>query len=547
MRTFFHLSSFIFYISSFSFLLVACQSVPQPPTVTLAVPSSTSTNTPILSTPTSTPTLTFTPQPISTAYAFGPNAEDFPADVNSLTGLAVEEPSLLNIPALLISISHFPATARPQAGLSFAPIVYEFSITEGATRHLAVFYGKYPEPEIPLTGVCDVRREPISKSATLIGNRVWLDANENGRQDAWEAGVGGVCVNLRDPATDALLDQSTTDSNGYYAFNVGLGAYIVEFVKPTEWIFTRANVGDDNGDSDADPATGRARIEVTAEADDSRVDAGLVAPSRAVAAVQTSTPMPLAQVGPVRSGRLVYADIAAYFTNSCLIFAFASEEVLDKLPPCAFVTHEVQGGGFMLDLDRMIAIAEDHARKKADTHFNYASNVFSETAPTGGTPATRLNEYWASLNQSGWVYDAASQTYWRSVDDSTEANQGIQHFEVDRLNNRQLQFENVIVIMAEVDVISPTNLDIHLEQGESNPAFLFRDGMKYDIKWSAKSTEYEKRTGQRRPMQFLNLDGSPAALKPGRTWVVIITPWSLIEEKSPGVWLVRYSRPAGEK
>jgi hypothetical protein len=250
-------------------------------------------------------------------------------------------------------------------------------------------------------------------------------------------------------------------------------------------------------------------------------------------------------VGPVRSGRLVYADIAAYYTNSCLIYAFASEEVLEKLPQCAYVTHEVQGGGFMLDMERMLAIAADHARKNADKTFSYASNLFTEAVPGGGGVATRINEYWASLNQSGWAYDAASQTYWRYVDDSTTLNEGILHPEVDRLNNRQLQFENVIVIMAEVDVVSPTNLDIHLEQGESNPAYLFRDGLKFDIKWSTKSTEYEKRTGQRRPMQFLNLDGTPAALKPGRTWVIIFTPWSRVEQTLPGTWLLRYSPPAG--
>jgi hypothetical protein len=286
---------------------------------------------------------------------------------------------------------------------------------------------------------------------------------------------------------------------------------------------------------------------VIADADDSRVDAGLVAPSRAVAVAQTSTPLPLAQVGPVRSGRLVYADIAAFYTNSCLIYAFASEEVLEQLPQCAFVTHEVQGGGYMLAIDRMKAIAEDHARKKADTHFTYASNLFTETPLAGGAPATLIREYWASLNQSAWYYDGASQTYWRYVDDSTALNEGILHAEVDRLTGRQLQFENVIVIMAEVDVVSPTNLDIHLEQGESNPAFLFRDGMKFDIQWSTKSTEYEKRTGQRRPMQFLNLDGTPAALKPGRTWVVIFTPWSVVEDKGAGAWLLRYSPPVGEE
>src|SRR5689334_14792331 len=45
--------------------------------------------------------------------------------INPLTGLQVANPSLLQLPALLVSISHFPVTARPQSGLSFAPYVFE--------------------------------------------------------------------------------------------------------------------------------------------------------------------------------------------------------------------------------------------------------------------------------------------------------------------------------------------------------------------------------------------------------------------------------------
>lgn len=535
--------TFIPLLVSFLFLLSSCAPAAPPssappvttsPLVPSSVPSPLATSSP-------------TPQPFATPITLGPAAETFPTGVNPLTGLPVADASLLDIPALLISISHFPAMARPQAGLSFAPLVYEFSITEGSTRHLAAFYGQFPAPEVPLTGNCPVREAPFLRTGTMLGNRVWLDTNANGRQEAWEAGVGGVCVNLLDAATGEILQQTSTDSNGYYGFHAPDGEVVVEFVKPQPWEFTRADVGDETADSDADAGTGRTRPVVATDADVLSLDAGLVAPPQAIRAAQTSDRLPLAQVGPVRSGRLLYADIAASFPNSCLIYAFASEEVLEQLPQCAFVTHEVQGGGYMLDLPRMKAIALDHARKKADSRFSYASNLFSETPPAEGVPAMQVLEFWAYLNQSGWYYDGASRSYWRYVDDSTEVNAGLLHPEVDRLTGRQLQFENVILIMAEVDVISPTNLDIHLEQGESGPAYLFRDGMKYDIRWSTKASEYEKRTGQRRPMSFLNVDGTPAALRPGRTWVIVFTPWSPVEEKGTGVWMLRYSPPAGEK
>jgi hypothetical protein len=93
---------------------------------------------------------------------------------------------------VLVSISHFPVDARPQAGLSFAPYVFEIYITEGATRFLTAFYGQFPAPEVPIVGNCEVRRQPFAQTNLILGNRVWLDANANNLQDAWENGIGGV-------------------------------------------------------------------------------------------------------------------------------------------------------------------------------------------------------------------------------------------------------------------------------------------------------------------------------------------------------------------
>ena len=152
----------------------------------------------------------------------------------------------------------------------------------------------------------------------------------------------------------------------------------------------------------------------------------------------------------------------------------------------------------------------------------------------------------ASLNQSGWTYDPLYQAWLRSVDSADEKHPGVLHLDHDRLTGRQLHFENLIVLLADTEVISPTNLDIHLDQGEYENAYLFRDGRMYEIKWSTRSGEYERKTGFRRPLQFLNKDGTPAALKPGHTWIVIVTTFSLIQEQERGVYLVRYAAPAKE-
>ena len=73
----------------------------------------------------------------------GPN--QYPSGVNPLTGLPVSDPANLQLPPALVSVTNFPVTARPQAGLSFSPIVFELYIGEGMSRFLAMFYGDFPQ------------------------------------------------------------------------------------------------------------------------------------------------------------------------------------------------------------------------------------------------------------------------------------------------------------------------------------------------------------------------------------------------------------------
>ena len=489
--------------------------------------------------PTSIPSPTYQLSPLPVSY--GP--DQFPQGYNPLTGQPMIDQSWLDIPAVLVSISHFPPVARPQAGFSFAPFVYEYFITEGATRHLAVFYGEFPEPEVPVPGNCAIRKEPFTQSGIIVGNRVWFDENQNGVQDAGEDGVGGVCVNLLD-ADGMLLQQTTTDSNGYYGFQVEPGRYLIEFRKPAWLEFARKNVGDDGQDSDVDSSTGRSEaVNVTSTL--LYLDAGLILSPGRVTPPDLSGELPPAEVGPVRSGRLIYRYIGASYQNSCLIFASADEEVLPYLPACATVAHTDIGGGAMLAIERMKRIAEQNSRNQ--TNFNYTSNYYSDEPPPGGAPAVELHEYWAYLNQSKWVYDFASEAWWRYVDESNQAVAGVLHPDVDRLNGRQLMFENVIVLFAPHYVIEPTIVDIDLKVGDVGRAYLFRDGQMHKIRWSTVAGEYEQKTGLRRPIHFINLDGTPAPLKPGKTWIIILSTQSYLEDISAGKWRARFIAPEGAK
>ncbi len=230
-----------------------------------------------------TPTPSPTPQPHAAPASYGPELETFPAGYSPLSGQPVCDPSALELPAVLVSVSHFPAAIRPESGLSFAPWTFELYISEGMTRFLTVFYGEYPYAEAPVTGGCAVRAEPFQAEAGLamLGSRVWLDRNQNGIQDGCEPGIGGACVNLYDAASGELLQSTTTDSNGYYGFNLRPdGLYTLE-VQPVEGLsFTLPNLGDEDHDSDVEPATGRTAA-ISLSAPDLTWDAGLLQPSGA--------------------------------------------------------------------------------------------------------------------------------------------------------------------------------------------------------------------------------------------------------------------------
>lgn len=56
-----------------------------------------------------------------------------------------------------------------------------------------------------------------------IGNRVWLDSNNNGIQDAGETGISGITVTLYAANGTSVLGTATTNAQGEYYFSSGTG------------------------------------------------------------------------------------------------------------------------------------------------------------------------------------------------------------------------------------------------------------------------------------------------------------------------------------
>ncbi len=86
--------------------------------------------------PGETPTPTATPTPQPTPSYIDPSTA---SDICPLTGLKVDDPSVLERPPLAIKISNYPPLVRPQAGLDKADVIFEHYAEGNLTRFTAIF------------------------------------------------------------------------------------------------------------------------------------------------------------------------------------------------------------------------------------------------------------------------------------------------------------------------------------------------------------------------------------------------------------------------
>lgn len=603
----------------------------------------------------------------------GPRLEDFPFGYSPLTGLPVADPSLLNIPAMAISISNFPVSARPQAGLSFSPMVYEFYIGEGMTRFMTIFYGDFPEAQTPVLGDCQVNSEIMTYAGLLLGNKVWHDENQNDLQDIAEQGIPGICVSLLNAKTGEVISQTTTDSNGHYGFDVQAeGQYILQASLPFNFAFSEKDEGEnDTIDSDVDSSEGKTDIIQMSEENDFSRDIGMylleapqppmpeeqsedlgtigdfvwldlnqngiqdgdepgmagvkvklwhwnasmftattttdiwgyysfeglkdddlyrvdvIAPggyaftaqnqggddakdSDVDMAGKTETKkidlnggadlswdaglLPIQELGPVRSGRLPYKDINELYTGSCLVYAGKSAGL--DIPSCVLVQDNEDNPEDINNNYFSFSRFEDVARGlwQPEIGINYSGNMFSYTPPSGGIPLSEFYVFYNTYNQIKWMADPLSGGWLRFNDiaDGTDTF----YPSTDRLNGKQLIYNNVVIMFVQHDVLNSagTVIDLPLSPGNFGKAWLFRDGMFFPIHWSTIGREWEIETNQNRPIKFVDADNNPIPLHPGNTWVHIVTSDSCLTENpysaiciQPDIdlepWFVRFFNP----
>jgi len=114
----------------------------------------------------------------------------------------------------------------------------------------------------------------VAALQATIGDRVWEDKNGNGVQDAGEAGIVGVKVDLKDEQGN-VVQTTTTGTDGKYSFTVDAGKYAISVTAPAGMTATGQHAGSNGAlDSDVDAAGQGDLVTVAPGQTNNDVDAG---------------------------------------------------------------------------------------------------------------------------------------------------------------------------------------------------------------------------------------------------------------------------------
>jgi hypothetical protein len=221
-------------------------------------------------------------------------------------------------------------------------------------------------------------------------------------------------------------------------------------------------------------------------------------------------------IGPIRSGRLPYESVRKLY-NGFLVMASAYSSVAEKLNDFTNIFgSDSSGAGSSIKVADLRSIADKYRGKTRMTAEALSGMRFDPQSPADGKAATQIWYPVSLLNQIVWKYDAGAGVYTRWQDNAD----GVTFIQqTDRLNQKPLQYENIVILFAAHHRYADTLLDVDLMYVDKGKAVLFRDGQKYDLFWTTRSAEYEQTTGKVRPIRFLDAEGNAFAFKPGQTWV----------------------------
>jgi len=196
--------------------------------------------------------------------------------------------------------------------------------TPGVTTNTAFVLGEdqYVQPVGPESGHDDVEIEPVA----AVGDLVWWDVDDDGRQDPGEPGIPGVDVVL----SDGMVLTTTTDASGLYTFTtVPPDTYTIRIpdyeFQPggtlENWLASPQDAAPDDVDSDGHQVTHDVVVMLAGGDVITTTDFGFDIPSSYTITKRLNT------VGPVRMERPLSFTIRITNTGWTTIFVLPLQDV----------------------------------------------------------------------------------------------------------------------------------------------------------------------------------------------------------------------------
>lgn len=235
-------------------------------------------------------------------------------------------------------------------------------------------------------------------------------------------------------------------------------------------------------------------------------------------------------VAPIRSARLFDINLVRAY-KGMFIFGSAYEKTYARLVNSEFASRlmiesaNTAGVIFRFDASNYegadTSKVNDYAQRMGvdNTRQNLDGMAFEMTPPSGGEESESLYVRFSGAIYNRWDYDQKTQTYHRYSDTQNSIGPDDEVYEklIDRNNNKPVTAENIAVIFVRhTDIDDRPNVEVMdvslLGTGE---AYIARDGKVYKVTWS--------RPNEESVLTFLNEDGSVFPLRPGQTWVEVLT------------------------
>jgi len=261
--------------------------------------------------------------------------------------------------------------------------------------------------------------------------------------------------------------------------------------------------------------------------------------------------------GPIRSARFpdhflirMYKSIFAYgsadpLINERLFGAEYSDRLVlegggsglcpptDTAPLCRF---DPQGYAHLLGGTQEIhAYGQNHG--VIDRRQNLDGMYFNLETPSGGQAVDNVNVRYSKDSYLLWEYDETDGIYLRFQDDSFDQGEGETFTPlIDRNNEEQISAENVVVLLMEHSYYrKPPSEIIEVLVSGSGPAYAFRDGKVYEVRWNIPAPD---------SVLYLTYpDGTPYPYKPGNTWYQVIGQASSITSPDDNTWRFEFMIP----